>query len=106
MTIMGREYKIIRFEVPATNANIASSNLVTKEILIGSNVPLDHQLEALLHEVLEHINWDLNLDLDHKVLSAISAAIFSCSAVKITPQWEVEDEKAPVPGSLIPVDPI
>lgn len=46
-------------------------------ILIAREVPEDYQSECFLHEIMEFIKHENNLDIDHQSLSTLSTQIFA-----------------------------
>lgn len=48
----------------------------TIEILDTPSIKYDSKLCTLLHEVLEHINAKLELDLEHNQISSLETALF------------------------------
>ena len=47
------------------------------EITIDSTLPLQRQADTLIHEIVEQINYDLNLELGHDKITGIASGIFS-----------------------------
>jgi hypothetical protein len=74
ITILSHKYSIILDPTMTRDAQngggkCSSNNLV---ITIDPTLPISNQREILLHEIIEAINYRIQLHLDHDKLSALS----------------------------------
>lgn len=76
MKILGYNYRI-KHEAMADEIN-ASGRLHGRlqVIQVASDLVEEGYTSALLHEILEAINWHLELGLEHNVIMSLEAALF------------------------------
>jgi len=75
--ILGHEYKILPEEnyVVQSGGETGEVNNYLNVIRIGKELTPSGQMEILLHEILEAINYRLELNLDHPKLCILSEVL-------------------------------
>ena len=76
--ILGHDYKIIidrRLNHTSNNSAMCFSDDL--EIVIDSNIPQSRKEEDLLHEIVEAINFHLELNLEHRNIQGLSECLYS-----------------------------
>ncbi|HEC65161.1 MAG TPA: hypothetical protein ENI23_07705 [bacterium] len=77
--IGGHEYPVEVFNGGARFANAGDLNTWTQEIRINTmdDHPESSQAEAFLHEIIEAINHDNELKLEHRNITILGAQLFA-----------------------------
>jgi hypothetical protein len=77
LKIIGHKYTIKKAKhLSESNGTVGTCCPNLLRIKIGINYPLPRQKEALLHEIIEALNYHLELKLEHPVLSALSEGLY------------------------------
>lgn len=76
MKILGYTYRIKRGSTVGEIDCCGRMHSRKQVIQIASDLTEEGEASALLHEVLEALNYHLQFGLDHKVLMALEAALF------------------------------
>ncbi len=78
MKILGHDYEIRNDpNVYLENDTVGQVCFRGLWIKLDSSAPITRYEEALLHEIIEALNYHLELKLDHEVLTALSEALFA-----------------------------
>ena len=76
--IFGQNIKIVKDARPNSgNDDFGSYDGETNVLRIRSDVPLSVQESTLLHEILEAINEQMELKLDHRQICALEIGLYS-----------------------------
>jgi len=88
--IVGHEYEVVMTpRLFASDATSGVCDTARHTITLDENFAESHVAETLLHEIIEGLNYHLELELDHRILSALSEGLFQVLRDnKLT--WEVK----------------
>ena len=75
--ILGHDYQVELTDnyIAKSGGNTGQCNNYLNIISIGKELPKSSQLEVLLHEVLEAINYRLELELEHPKLCVLGEVL-------------------------------
>lgn len=75
--ILGHEYKVILNDdyITESGGNTGRCNSYTNEIYICGKLPESAQHEVLMHEIIEALNYRLELDLEHHKICALGEVL-------------------------------
>lgn len=75
--ILGHEYVVKEkaYYIAETNGNTGQCNNYTNTITIAKEIPNSSKVEALIHEIIEALNYRLELDLEHHTICALGEAL-------------------------------
>lgn len=93
--ILGHKYSVT-YDQDKLDAqeNRGECDPLGNEIVIDEVMPVSSQMETLWHEILEAVNFRLEIGLEHKQISSIAAALFavmSDNRSTLTKLWDRED---------------
>lgn len=75
--ILGNTYKVIyQSESKTGNVNFGSHGGMYRTIWINTTLSHQCQESTFLHEIIEAINFHLNLELRHKTINQLEAALY------------------------------
>lgn len=76
--ILGHEYKVILKEnyIAESGGNTGQCNNYTNTITIAGCLPESGRNEVLIHEVLEAVNYRLELGLEHHKLCVLGEVLY------------------------------
>jgi len=78
LEILGHTYKVKKTNtLSASEGAVASCNTSLLEISIDTNFPESVQREGLLHEIIEAMNYHMELELEHNKIAALSEGLFA-----------------------------
>lgn len=76
--IAGIDYKVsFKENLARDNGTVGTFCGNNTEIRIDSGIPEQRKEKTLLHEILEGINYEYDLDLEHRKISVLETAIFT-----------------------------
>lgn len=77
--IMGHKYKVKKDKKIFIETNYGGGSACANALVIkvSPDVPESRQAEILLHEIIEMLKYSLQVQLEHKDLSALSEGLFS-----------------------------
>ena len=100
LNILGYSYTLYT-EVPMSDIptdspedggkNVGLTNLDTKEMWVASDMDKDQKDSVLIHEIIEAINYHLELNLQHNQIMALEVGlhqVFQDSGVELSPLLE------------------
>jgi hypothetical protein len=73
--ILGYDYKIEYLENDSMKA-FGRFNAEKQSILIGNDLPIDLQKSSLIHEIIEALNFYLELELPHNKITSLEAGLY------------------------------
>ena len=76
MKILGYNYTIIENGDSNTIGALGRFHEKSQEIQLASDLCDEQKLSTLIHEVLEAINYHLELDLQHRVITGLEVALY------------------------------
>ena len=77
--ILGIDYKINHLDMVTLCGNTDAGNVVHQKCVINIDVPnnsKEHAKSVLLHEILEALNYRLELNLRHEIIVQLEAGLF------------------------------
>lgn len=74
--ILGHEYKISYEDIGYKTGTAAKCNVASLEIKICSSHPESRQKEGLVHEVIEALNYHLEMKLSHNKISQLGEGLY------------------------------
>lgn len=78
LQIMGHKYTIYKSNtLNVTDNTSAMVNTSLHHIIIDNNFSESCQREALLHEIIEAMNYHMELELEHHKITALSEGLFA-----------------------------
>jgi hypothetical protein len=77
MKILGRSYTVKHVRHLAESSLLGQHIAATREILLEEGMTHDEEVSTAFHEILEAINNLLELDLEHKTITAIETGLTS-----------------------------
>jgi hypothetical protein len=75
LKILGYDYKIEYLENDSMKA-FGRFNAEKQSILIGKDLPKDLQKSSLVHEIIEALNFYLELELPHNKITSLEAGLY------------------------------
>lgn len=77
LKILGHEYTVTDdLNIQVDDGQVAQINMRSLEIRIGAHLPSSREDEALLHEIVEALNYHLELKLEHRTINQLSEGLF------------------------------
>ena len=73
--VLGHDYKILMVDLNETD-QFGTMNQNTLIIRLNKNKAQSQINETLLHEIIEALNHDLEIGLEHRQISAIEAGLY------------------------------
>ena len=75
--ILGHQYSVISDDAYIVNSggNTGKSNSYTNQIYVCGSLPESAQSEVLIHEIIEAINYRLELNLEHPAICALGEVL-------------------------------
>lgn len=77
MKILGKNIKVILNEMGVRETLYGSNDSMYLTIYINKNLPTQEKEETLLHEILHHISNSMEIGLNEKQVSRLSACLYS-----------------------------
>lgn len=77
LRILGRTWRVDFVPLKSLGGCLGDASNVTDVIQICSEIPEDCQEATLLHEIVDLLDSELQLELEHNKIQAIAAAVFS-----------------------------
>ncbi|MEO5360609.1 MAG: hypothetical protein H7843_09185 [Nitrospirota bacterium] len=74
--ICGINFPVIMVNPGEIDDSLGRFKTVPASIMIRNDAASDIQLSTLLHEIIEVINWQFEIGLEHKIISTLSSALF------------------------------
>ncbi len=75
--VMGRDVPILKDDIVVQAANnLGEYRIQRNQIAIDSQVEQQLQGAVLIHEIVEVLNFDLELKLQHEILSSLASALY------------------------------
>ena len=78
LKILAHEYEIEidpEMLIAGSSMGLCCSNIL--KIKVAGGIPKSMQADTILHEIIEALNYQLELGLDHNVISSLSASLLS-----------------------------
>lgn len=73
MKILGYDYTVVEV---TDSEEFGSFDAQQQQILISADLCTEQQASTILHEIIEVINYHLDLDLEHSSIMALEAALY------------------------------
>lgn len=91
--ILAHEYEVrVNGDVFTVDQNTANMTFSKQLIQISAHHGSTRRAEGLLHEVLEGLNYHLELQLEHRILTSISEGLFQVLNDNDLINWEKLNE--------------
>jgi hypothetical protein len=74
--ILGHDYKVNHINNTLKEGDAASCNMATLEINICNVHPKTRQMEGVVHEIIEALNYHLELELPHNKIMSLSEGLW------------------------------
>lgn len=74
--ILGHEYKVFHENIGFKEGTSAIINVASLEIRICNSYPESRQREGLIHEIIEALDYHLNLKLPHSKIIQLGEAFY------------------------------
>ena len=76
MRILGYEYSLDASKtIEELGGNMGFCNFSLQQISVARDIKMDGKLSTLVHEVIEALNYHLELNLKHKQISALEVGL-------------------------------
>ena len=76
LKILGHDYSVANKNMGFKSDTVAQCNMASLEIEICSSYPESRQKEGLIHEVIEALNYHLELKLPHNKISLLGESLY------------------------------
>lgn len=76
MNILGYEYDVEYSTVSGLNGNAGECDLSNQTLRLATDIKMDAISSTLIHEILEALNYHLELDLKHNQISSLETGLF------------------------------
>lgn len=76
MKILGYNYKIVNTEDLYNLESFGKLSAKLQEIKISKDLHKEAKISTLLHEIIEALNFHLELGLDHRTITSLEAGLF------------------------------
>lgn len=76
MKILGFDYSFERFEMAHEDDSFGRYCVKSQKILIAEGLHPQQEISAIVHEVLEVLDYHLDLTLGHQAVMALDASLF------------------------------
>jgi hypothetical protein len=88
MNILGYDYSLRFSKIREMFGNVGTIDFDSKLLTVALDVSFEDQLSIIIHEIIEAIDYHLELELTHKQVCALEVGIFSVlksTGVDLTP---------------------
>jgi hypothetical protein len=95
MNILGYDYSLRFSKIKEMLGNVGTIDFDSKLLTVALDVSTEDQLSIVIHEIIEAINYHLELELTHKQICALEVGIFSVlksAGVNLTPLVNKKEE--------------
>jgi hypothetical protein len=76
MKILGYNYKMRSVDCDLDAGNMGTCHTAKNTIIISTDYPDDRRISTVLHEILEALNFNLELELTHPVTTQLESGLF------------------------------
>ena len=76
LKILGHDYSVANNNMGFKSGTVAQCNIASLEIEICNSYPESRQKEGLIHDVIEALNYHLELKLPHNKISLLGESLY------------------------------
>ena len=88
MNILGYEYRVVSYETADDSGSYGRFHSKTQKLQIANDLCVEQKISTVLHEILEAVNYHLEIQLTHQNIMSLETALYQVmkeNGIDLTP---------------------